>query len=282
LIVAGKTAEAAQWRADNTNKFGGAQVTALAKATQLQQDSAAEDNLASGQTARTMSLLVGGLVAAALVLGFGVAFFIARGLTGAVNQMMTAAQGLAGGDLEQQITVHSKDEIGRMADAFRAMLAYQRDIASAANAIADGDLSRSVEPHSQRDILGRAFEQMIGKLRDMVGQLQTSALGLADTSAELGSAATQTGSAVQHVTVAVQNVANGAQETSRSAQETTASVAQLTQVIDGIARGATDQARQVQTTSLTATRMAAANPHSRAIRVPPTTGGESLIVRSKL
>ena len=39
-----------------------------------------------------------------------------------------------------------------------------------------------------------------------------------------------------------ERVAAGAQETSRSAHETTSAVSQLRQVIDGIARGATDQA----------------------------------------
>jgi methyl-accepting chemotaxis protein len=177
---------------------------------------------------------------------------VRRGL----RELTLAANALAAGDVEQAPSVHSRDELGEVAEAFRRMIAYQRAMADVADAMADSDLTTDVTPKSERDHLGTSFKRMIANLRDLVSQVQESAVSLADTSAQLGSAAAQTGSAVQQVTMAVQNVASGAQETSRSAQETTAAVTQLSQVIDGIARGATDQARQVQTTSATASQMA--------------------------
>jgi methyl-accepting chemotaxis protein len=201
-------------------------------------------------------LLIGtiiGAVIAAMALGF----YVARSLANPLGTMVAAANGIAEGDLDQEITLDRKDEVGQAAAALRRAIAYLRGIAEVADAMAEGDLTRSVEPKSPRDGLGVAFKGMISNLRELVGQVQSSAISLAETSAQLGSAAAQAGSAVQQVTMAVQNVASGAQETSRSAQETTSAVGQLSQVIDGIARGATDQARQVQTTSATATEMAA-------------------------
>jgi methyl-accepting chemotaxis protein len=152
-------------------------------------------------------------------------------------------------------------------------------IAGGLEALAAGDLTVSARavpvhvPVSGNDDIGRMatmintlsdsfdamagnYERARGGLGDLIAQVQSSAVSLAGTSAQLGSAAAQTGSAVQQVTMAVQNVAAGAQETSRSAQETTHAVGQLSEVIDGIARGATDQARQVHTTSATASEMA--------------------------
>src|SRR5262249_30883981 len=64
--------------------------------------------------------------------------------------------------------------------------------------------------------------------------------------------------------------AAGAQESSVSSRQTRQSVGELSQAIEGIARGATDQARQVQSTSATASRMSvgvedvAANAHGVA------------------
>ena len=217
----------------------------------------AEMNQQVTSTADTSIKLLLGMIAAALLAGAGIAYFLSGGISRGVSEAGRAARGLAEGDLEQTMDIRSKDELGAMAASFREMIVYQQEMAGLAGAIARGDLTQSIEPKSERDQLGTAFHEMIRSLRDLVGQVQTSAISLAETSAQLGSAAAQTGSAVQQVTMAVQNVASGAQETSRSAQETTGAVSQLSQVIDGIARGATDQARQVQTTSATATQMAA-------------------------
>ena len=171
----------------------------------------------------------------AIVAAMAIGFYVARSLANPLKLMAAAANGIAEGDLEQEITLDRKDEVGQAAAGFRRAIAYLKGMAEVADAMAEGDLTRTVEPQSARDGLGTSFKKMILNLRDLVGQVQASAISLADTSAQLGSAASQTGAAVQQVTMAVQNVATGAQETSRSAQETTAAVSQLSQVIDGIA-----------------------------------------------
>jgi methyl-accepting chemotaxis protein len=197
-----------------------------------------------------------GMLVLAVVAALGMSVFVARSMAGPLRQMAAAADGIAEGDLDQKLTLDSKDEVGLAVAGLRRAITYLRGTADVADAIAEGDLTRTVVPKSPRDVLGNSFAAMISNLRNLVGQVQASANSLAETSAQMGSAAAQAGSAVQQVTMAVQNVASGAQETSRSAQESTAAVAQLSQVIDGIAHGATDQARQVQTTSATATQMA--------------------------
>ena len=41
-----------------------------------------------------------------------------------------------------------------MADAFRSLITYQREVAEVAEAMAQGDLTQSIEPKSAKDILG--------------------------------------------------------------------------------------------------------------------------------
>jgi methyl-accepting chemotaxis protein len=206
--------------------------------------------------AQTALIVFASMALLSLVVSIVLAVIIVRSILGPVRALTGAAEGLAQGDLDQDLGPARLDELGQLASSFRRLIASQMEVAAMANAMADGDLSRMVVPKSSKDVLGTAFEAMITNLRDLVGQVQRSAINLAQTSEQLGTAASQTGLAVQQVTMAVQNVASGAQDTSRSAQETHAAVAQLSQVIDGIARGATDQARQVQTTSATAATMA--------------------------
>jgi signal transduction histidine kinase/DNA-binding NarL/FixJ family response regulator/HPt (histidine-containing phosphotransfer) domain-containing protein len=106
--------------------------------------------------------------------GFGLllGFFLSRSIARAVRQVATAAKGLARGRVNQQIEVHSRDELGEMAEAFREMIAYQQEMARVANAMAQSDLSQEVEPKETDDLLGTAFASMTRNLRTLVGELE--------------------------------------------------------------------------------------------------------------
>ncbi len=224
----------------------------------------------SSDSFEAASRLLTGVIVGGILLALGVGFYVARSLATPLKAMAKAADAIAEGDLDQDISLDRKDEVGRAVSSFRRAVVYLKGMATAADALAEGDLTGEVTPRSERDVLGNAFSNMITNLRELVGQVQASSNSLAGTSQQLGSAANQTGAAVQQVNQAIQNVASGAQDTSRNAQQTNEAVAQLTGAVDGIARGASEQARQVQAASATATQMAAgveqvaSNAHSVA------------------
>jgi methyl-accepting chemotaxis protein len=222
---------------------------------------------AAADAVQGMLLLV---MTACLLALVALARLIVRSISGTVRSVASAAAGLAEGDVDQEIEVGSRDDLGRMTLAFRGLIGYQRRMAEVADAIAEGDLSREIEPASERDRLGLAFQRMTGSLRELVGQVQRTAEQVADASRELGRTTDQVSDAAQRVAVTTDTVRSGARQTSRSAQETHVAVGQLGQAIDGIARGAAEQARQIQAASATATHMAvgveqvAQNGHSVA------------------
>jgi PAS domain S-box-containing protein len=129
---------------------------------------AAADQATYDATRRIAILLALGAVGLALLIGF----VAARNIAGAARQVATAARGLAAGDLNQQVGLRSNDELGQMAGAIRDLIAYQQEMASVANAIARGDLNTEVKPKSQVDVLGTAFQWMLGNLRRLVSQLE--------------------------------------------------------------------------------------------------------------
>jgi signal transduction histidine kinase len=120
------------------------------------------------QTRQLAMILSAGAVALALAIGLWMSRHIAR----ATAQVAAAAEGLARGDLDQRIEVHSGDELGQMAESFRRMILYQQDVACVANAIARGDLSQDIEPKSEADVLGNAIRRMSENLRRLVAELQ--------------------------------------------------------------------------------------------------------------
>jgi methyl-accepting chemotaxis protein len=256
LLLAGKPEEAAEWRAATTTPFGAATVKSVSDQIALQRTVASREIEEAKAQARTGMLTLAGLVAVALLAAVAVAWYLIRATVAPVVRLAATAEGLAQGDLDQDVAIHSGDEIGKLADALRSMIGYQREMAAVALAVADGDLSRDHTPKSDQDTLGDAFRRMIVGLRSTIGQLSESAEGLAHTSGQLGETAHHADQSVQEVHGAIQQVVSGTQETASSARSSSGAVEQLAQAVDGIARGAQDQARQIQAATSTASRMA--------------------------
>jgi methyl-accepting chemotaxis protein len=212
--------------------------------------------LASVNHLRTILILVG--VLALLLIG-GVVVYLAERFAKPIVELAGAAGTIGEGDLGVDVQVRSSDETGRMADAFRGMVVYLRDMAGVADAIADGDLTRDVEPQSERDVLGNAFAKMTTNLRSAIGEVARSASAMGSASQEMAATSEETGKAVGEIAAAVQDVAVGAErqvrvvESARSASESSGlAAAQANEVAqEGVAavERATDAMRDLQESS---------------------------------
>ena len=152
-----------------------------------------------------------GLTAAAMLLALLIGYFLSREIARAAGQVATAATGLAVGDLDQQVTVHSGDELGQMADAVRSMIAYQQEMADVARAMAMGDLTQDVTPKGAADVLGIAFGHMTANLRTFVSDLQQQAATLS-AQAQLLELASDAILVIDFETRAIQFWSHGAEE----------------------------------------------------------------------
>jgi methyl-accepting chemotaxis protein len=192
---------------------------------------------AASATSSTARMIVIALLAIAIVIGAALAFGIARSITGGVRKMLRAAEGIAEGDLEQDVHTKSRDEIGETAEAFQRMIAYLQGLAASAGRIADGDLTVEVEPKSERDVLGVSFQTMGASLRKIVGDVTAAAQRLSASSQEMSSTSEETSRAVEEIAQAVQDVASGAerqvqmvQATRQSAEESAVAAEQAREV----------------------------------------------------
>lgn len=111
---------------------------------------------------------MGAVVGLSALLGLGAAWFSERSRARALRELADAAQGLAEGKLDQEITLTRQDELGALADALRDIIAYQQQLARAVDAIARGDLAQTIRPRSEHDVLGMALANMVPNLRDLV------------------------------------------------------------------------------------------------------------------
>ena len=173
----------------------------------------------ANSTRSTATTLILVLLAIAAVVAAAIAFLISRAISGGASQMLRAADGIAEGDVEQQIDVRSRDELGRSAAAFLRMIEYLKEMAAAAERLAGGDLTVEVEPKSERDTLGNAFSRMATNLRQTIGQVSGAATVLSSSSQQMAASSEETGKAVSEIAQAVGEVAEGAERQVRMVEQ---------------------------------------------------------------
>src|SRR5712692_6298769 len=202
----------------------------------------------SDESAATWTILMAVLsTLVALVLGIIIAYRTATGITEPLNRLIHVAEQIGqSGDLEHNIDVHGKDEIGQLARTFDSMVKYLKEMASVSEAIAGGNLSVEVRPRSANDTLANAFTRMVEGLRGMVrnaaSQVASASTQVASASDESARNSLQTSSAIDEVTstmhemsVNVQNMVKSTQTQASSVSETSASIDQMVTSIQRVA-----------------------------------------------
>ena len=173
-----------------------------------------------------------GIGATALLILICAIIVVATRTSRPVTGLSETADRIAEGDLDVTVAYTSDDEVGRMADAFRRMVAYLQHTAKAADTVSRGDLSETIEPASPRDQLGHSLAAMQDALRGVIAQIHSQSAQLATQSQQLASNAEETGRSVDEIARAVQEVAVGAErqvaavEVSRRGAEDAASQAE--------------------------------------------------------
>jgi signal transduction histidine kinase len=93
-------------------------------------------------------------------------WFVGRFIGRPLNDARDALEMLARGDLSATLDVSSRDELGRMSEAYGALQQYMLEMGETAGEIAAGDLSAEVTPRSPEDTLGNAFVTTIREIKE--------------------------------------------------------------------------------------------------------------------
>jgi len=183
-------------------------------------------------------------------MGILIAFRTAHSITSPLEHLITVARELGDkGDLSQQVDIEGQDEIGTLAQTFRNMVIYFKEMATVSESIAGGDLSVEVSPRSNRDTLALAFSQMtnglrtlVRSVRDAAAQVAAGSNQVADASEDSAKINVQSSSAIDEVTstmhemsINVQNMVKNTQMQASSVSETSASIDEMVASIQRVA-----------------------------------------------
>jgi methyl-accepting chemotaxis protein len=154
-----------------------------------------------------------GLAAVSILLSVAAAFWISLNISRGLTKISDLAEAVALGDLKQQVTVTTNDEIKDLVETVNRMTANLRATAVLADAVANGDLTVQPKPLSDKDTLGLALQRMVERLRNVV----SNALVAAD----------QVSSGSQELSAAAEQVSQGATEQASSVEEASASMEEM-------------------------------------------------------
>lgn len=168
------------------------------------------------QTILNLLYLLAGLIVVGVMIGI---FWVSSGVARRTGRLAVAAAGLARGDLAQQISASSGDEIGRLGASFGDMMRYQSAMAGVANRISNGDLSTDLTPQSAADALGNAFSRMNHNLRLLIHEIQSGSGNLATVSTQIMAATAQQASGVAQQSAAVAQTTATVEEVKASADQ---------------------------------------------------------------
>lgn len=220
LYSAGQTQEAAQWRADQTNKYGAENVTKLANLIALQQKAAADREAAVTTMVTRTTLIYDGVMVAAIVFCVLLGLSITQAIAAPVRTLQAAFARLAGGDLRvSELKIRSKDEFGELAQAFSGAARQMRTL----------------------------LQDIAGAASDITGQVVT-----------LSEGAGQTAAAAEQVSRTMEDMAGGAATQGRGSSDAAEAAAALRREMEGVSRSTDEQARQVGETAQAVERLSVA------------------------
>lgn len=154
-----------------------------------------------------------------IVVGFGISLFlgiyISRIIGNPLSKIAVAAEQLAVGDLNVDIAVKSKDEIGTLADAFQKLIISTQEQARIAQYIADGDLTVDVAVRSTSDVLGNSLSEMLQKFSGVIETIVIAADQVAagsnlvsNSSISLSQGASEQASSVEELTASLEEISS--------------------------------------------------------------------------
>ncbi|MDP4145757.1 MAG: methyl-accepting chemotaxis protein [Bacillota bacterium] len=111
-----------------------------------------------------MTIIVVISTALAIIVGLLLASLISRQL----NQLTEAARKLAEGDIDANVDLNSRDELGTLAESFRRMIETVKQQALVAESIADGNIAVNVQVKSSKDILNSKLKDMLATVNKLI------------------------------------------------------------------------------------------------------------------
>jgi methyl-accepting chemotaxis protein len=139
----------------------------------LKENNAKQDADTTEETYRSSRIFMIVLVVGGVLVGLGLGIFIARSISRPLGEIAETARHIALGDVNQEVRYSSGDEVGSLAESFRALVSYIQGVSAALERMAAGDLSSSLKAQSDRDVLTASYKKTAESVKALARDAET-------------------------------------------------------------------------------------------------------------
>ena len=204
-------------------------VNTLIQISAVAEQNAEDDYLNTVSMQDMLEALLLGMAGVALVITLVLSTYLTSAITRPLRELEKSAEKIVGGNFDFSITYTSKDELGKLAEAFRNMTVILESIISDASRLlsemADGNF----------DVRTKAEDRYVGSFQSLLGSIRKLNRGLSSTLGQINASADQ-------VAAGSGQVSDGAQALSQGATEQASAVEELASTIAGISSQVKDTA----------------------------------------
>ncbi len=170
------------------------------------------DSLAA---ATQLTRLIINLSAAAVLVALVILLLFSFSVTRPLRKAMSFAQAVAGGDFAQQLPIHQRDEVGKLADSLNTMAGRLRDMVAT---------------------IQESAEQVAASSE----QISASSVSLAEGAQSQASTLEETSASVEQLSASVDQVSSNSQSQAAAVEQGARSMAQVQKSIDDISHSLTE------------------------------------------
>jgi methyl-accepting chemotaxis protein len=178
-------------------------------------------------------------IATAALFGLAIAYFLSKSMTNSVAKVAGAAAVVAKGDLNQQVPVTGKDELGALAQSFNVM---SENLSKMIRRIRDAYMRVDEARERIRDstvAVSQASKAQVSSQEEVssaIHEMNVSAKGVVENVENLSTSAEQTSSSVQEMAFSIEEVSGHIKSLSSSVDETASSITEMVSSIQQVDR----------------------------------------------
>ena len=138
----------------------------------LKESNAKSFSQSNGQTAHTVKILVIVLMAIGIIAALMLGIFISSSVSKPITEIMYSANKIAEGDLNIEIKVDSKDEIGILENSFKKMAAHLNEVIKSINSAADQVAIGSKQIADSGIVLSQGASEQASSIEQLTASLE--------------------------------------------------------------------------------------------------------------
>lgn len=172
MLDAGQQKEAYQFLKTSMTPVINIQQAAIDEVINTKVEGAASTSQSNTATARSAVVVMVAVIAAGMLLAVLLGFYIANLVSRPVSQVVTAAETISKGDLNVELNLSTRDEIGQLARTFNQMSTFLNEVMTNINASAEQVASGSVQMSQTSISLSQGATEQASSIEELTASLE--------------------------------------------------------------------------------------------------------------